>query len=72
MADCECLPFCPFFNNRMANMPAMANLMKQNYCQDDFRACARYLVIKALGPAGVPADLFPNMAAEARSLIKDC
>jgi hypothetical protein len=24
MADCECLPGCPFFNDRMQNMPAVS------------------------------------------------
>jgi len=70
MADCECLSFCPFFNDRMVNMPAMAKLMKQNFCQDDYVDCARYRVIKALGPGQVPADLFPNMTREAETLLR--
>lgn len=69
MADCECLSRCPFFLDRMANMPALADMMKESYCQGDFLSCARYQVFKALGPAQVPADLFPNMMEEAQALL---
>ena len=35
MADCEKLAKCPFFTDQMTNMPSIAALMKQNYCQSD-------------------------------------
>ena len=71
MADCECIAGCPFFNDRMANAPALAEMMKRKFCQDDWASCARYRVFKAIGKEAVPGNLFPNMMDEARNLIKE-
>ncbi len=69
MAECEKLPTCPFFYDRMENMPAMAGIMKRRYCLDSNEQCARYLVFRALGPERVPSDLFPGDADYAKQLI---
>ncbi len=69
MPDCENLARCPFFNDKMANMPSMSEMMKQKFCRGDKTLCARYLVCGALGKERVPADLFPNMTDRARQLI---
>jgi hypothetical protein len=71
MPACECLPRCPFFNDRMANMPSLSAMMKHSFCQGDFTGCARFMVMKALGAARVPSDLFPNMPDRAAGLIRD-
>lgn len=60
MAECECLPKCPFFNDRMADKPATAAIMKKSYCLGDSTNCARHVVFLKLGSASVPADLFPS------------
>lgn len=60
MANCECLPKCPFFNDKMADKPATANMMKRKYCLGDSSTCARYQVFKKIGGQYVPADLFPT------------
>ncbi|MBN2694938.1 hypothetical protein JXR93_09770 [bacterium] len=70
MADCECLPKCPFFNDKMSNMPSMANLMKKKYCQGDKSECARYLIASKLGRDKVPSDLFPNQLERAFEILK--
>jgi len=59
MPDCVCLPNCPFFNDRMKNMPTMASIYKRRYCLGDSASCARYMVFTALGRGKVPADLSP-------------
>lgn len=70
MVNCESLPGCPFFNDKMANMPSMTALYKKNYCEGgDFEKCARYMVSKTLGKQAVPPDLFPNQTERARELI---
>ena len=71
MAECECIAGCPFFNDKMADMPGTASLFKKNYCSEggDFEHCARHIVFKALGKPSVPADLFPNQVDRAMSLI---
>lgn len=70
MPNCECLGGCPFFNDKMANMGAVADMMKKRYCQTDNSKCARFMVFKALGKPAVPADLFPNQVDVAEKLIK--
>lgn len=68
--DCECLPKCPFFHDRMQDMPASALLMKRTYCQDDWHHCARYMVFKAKGSDAVPIDLYPTQVEEARRILR--
>ena len=69
MAECEKLNECPFFNDKLANMPTIADMMKEKYCHDEKEECARYMVAIKLGKEKVPADLFPNMKERALSLI---
>jgi hypothetical protein len=69
MADCECLPKCPFFNDRMADMPALAGMMKKKYCLNDNDTCARHIVFAALGSENVPDDLFPSQIDRARKIV---
>ncbi len=69
MADCVCLPRCPFFNDRMADMPATAQLMKKRYCQGDQSNCARHMVFSRLGSEKVPADLYPMQVERAKEVL---
>ena len=69
MPDCECLPRCPFFHDRMERMPTMATLMKKRFCTWDNSECARFYIFKRLGPAKVPADMFPNQIERARAIV---
>lgn len=69
MPHCELLDTCIFFNNQMANMPAVADLMKKRYCQSEFDDCARLRIMQALGRENVPVDLFPNQEDYAEQLI---
>lgn len=69
MADCPSLPKCPFFNDRMTNRPAMAAMMKKNYCQTDNSQCARWKVSQAKGGASVPVDMYPNELDRAMAIL---
>ena len=69
MNECECLPKCPFFNDKMAEMPAMADMYKRNYCLGDSSRCARHMVFEAVGPGAVPANLYPNQSDVAENLV---
>ena len=69
MVDCECLPRCPFFNDKMADKPATAELMKKQFCHDKFEDCARYIVFKKFGRESVPINLYPNQKQQAQELI---
>ncbi len=69
MSECKMLEACPFFNDRMADKPGMAQLYKKNYCMGDSTQCARYMVAEAIGPENVPADLYPNMIQRVGAII---
>jgi len=69
MADCKCLAGCPFFNDKMKNMPEIAEMIKKKFCLGDSAKCARYLVFQKLGRGKVPADLFPRHFDRARDVI---
>jgi hypothetical protein len=69
MADCECLAGCPFFNDKMASMPALAGMLKSRYCKGNSADCARHMVFKARGKPKVPPDLFPNQVDRAKAVI---
>lgn len=71
MADCTCLPRCPFFNDKMVKMPGTANVIKRSYCQGDNTNCARFMIFKKLGSAAVPADLYPHQVSRAETIIRN-
>lgn len=68
MAECEKLPKCLFFNDKMADMPAMAEIFKKRYCLGDNSKCARLTV--AVTGRLVPVDLFPNQMDVAKKIIE--
>lgn len=69
MADCECLTGCVFFNDQMAEMPSMSNILKERYCRGSSTHCARHMVFRTLGKAAVPADLYPSQVERAEAQI---
>ena len=60
MPDCECLPGCPFFNDRMPMDASLAALFKRKFCLGENGQCARHMVFRRLGRDAVPADLYPH------------
>ena len=69
MAGCEMLERCIFFNDKMANMPTTAAIMKKKYCLGDNTKCARYIVCKAKGREAVPPDLTPAQMDRATDIL---
>ena len=69
MADCECLPGCPFFNDKMDADKGLGQIYKKKYCLGDNTDCARHMVFKKLGREKVPANPFPNMQDRARDIL---
>jgi hypothetical protein len=69
MADCECLPGCPFFNDQMAEMPSMSDIIKARYCKGSNVNCARHMIFRTLGRENVPTDLYPSPVERAEELL---
>jgi len=67
MPDCERLITCPFFSDRMANMPSVSDLIKETFCHGDKSQCARYQVPCAGLP--VPPDLYPHDVSRAQDIL---
>lgn len=70
MAECELIQGCIFFNDKMQNMPATAEILKSKFCKDAYAICARYMVFKALGRPKVPVDLYPQQQEKAAKVIQ--
>jgi hypothetical protein len=68
--DCECLGNCPFFHDRMKNMPTASELLKQQYCHGDWASCARCMIFQDLGREAVPFDLFPDETDRAIEILE--
>ncbi len=71
MADCTMLGSCPFYNDNLVNMPAIAGSLKNRFCRDEFESCARYRVSTALGKEMVPGNLFPHEKSTADMLLQN-
>lgn len=69
MTNCPSLASCPFFNNRMAAMPAMAEMMKKRHCHDNYQSCARWMVSNGRGKEAVPEDLYPNQTDKVAGIL---
>ena len=69
MTDCECLVTCPFFNDQMADMPSMSNIIKQRYCKGSNTQCARHMIFRTIGREQIPLDLFPSQIERAEEII---
>jgi methyl-accepting chemotaxis protein len=71
--ECPNLKTCPFFKDALPDMPATAELLKQEYCfgrGKHYTECARYKVASTLGREYVPKDLFPDQLERALEIIK--
>jgi len=46
MADCNKIPECAFYNDKIPNMPGTAEFMKMVYCHQRFEECQRFSLSK--------------------------
>jgi hypothetical protein len=68
--ECEFIEKCPFYNEKMQNMPFTASRMKDKYCLRDKTICARYQIFSKLGREKVPIDLFPFQIEMVQKIIQ--
>ena len=71
MSECTVLANCPFFADKLRNMPSTANMLKERYCRDDYELCARFVVREKAGKEHVPADLFPHERERAEEILRE-
>jgi hypothetical protein len=53
----------------MAEMPSMAEIIKQRYCRGSNVHCARHMVFRTLGRPAIPKDLYPSQVERAEEII---
>lgn len=70
MASCPSTEKCPFFNDKLAQMPSLAELYRQQYCRGNFVTCARYQVSKAVGSERVPESLYPPQVHRVGEIVR--
>ncbi|RMH73864.1 MAG: hypothetical protein D6675_01560 [Gemmatimonadetes bacterium] len=71
MADCKYIEACPFFNEKLPNMPAMTKLIKKQYCHGNFTECARLIAYEATGIEVLPNTMYPNDSKAAQAFIQE-
>jgi hypothetical protein len=69
MANCECLPGCGFYHDKMVIDKGIGKLYKTQYCEGDSSNCARYTVFKKFGKGTVPVNLYPNQMDRAKNIV---
>ena len=69
MHECPRLGECAFFLEKMGAMPLSTEMLKEEYCRNNYTICARYVVFLALGKDNIPQDLFPNEPNRAREIL---
>lgn len=69
MPNCECLPGCPFFNDKMPDNDGLGSIFKKKYCLGDNSLCARYVIAQKLGKSAVPPKLYPNQMDQAKAIL---
>jgi hypothetical protein len=70
LTECTELKNCPFFNNELKNQPALADLLKFQYCKTNPDSCARLQARDKIGPRKVPTDLAPNQHDRLKKLMQ--
>jgi hypothetical protein len=70
VSECPHLSKCLFFNNRLRNMPAVAEMAKTSYCRGHHETCARFIASNALGPGIVSDDLFPDQTDRVQEILR--
>ncbi|QGU94880.1 hypothetical protein GOM49_06990 [Clostridium bovifaecis] len=71
MPECPILKTCPFFNDKLLNVPICLDVYKKSCCLDENLRCARFVVARFLGISSVPYELLPNEMDKAEEIINN-
>jgi hypothetical protein len=70
MAGCERLLKCSIVNDPTEGAVSV-ELVKEKYCNNNYSACARYMVLESVGGDFVPNDLMPEQVERAKEIIEE-
>jgi len=71
MDTCEFQSSCAFYNELKEEKPTVLKYLMDEYCNNNYSECARYLVSKLHGPSHVSRDLFPEDMQEACKILDE-
>lgn len=71
MTSCEFQSLCSYYNILKEKSPVILRYIKDEYCDDSYSECARFMVSKARGAKHVPKYLFPEDIHEACKLLDE-
>ncbi len=71
MADCEYIPECDFYHDKLDDMPMTAEFMKMLFCHKQSETCARYLYQYHTETAKAPKDLMPHETDKAKEYMRN-
>ena len=69
MNTCEFQSSCTFYNNLQERRPLILESIKEEFCDNRYSECARFLVSRVHGPGKVSKYLFPEDIHEACKML---
>ncbi|MFH1677025.1 MAG: hypothetical protein ABIC40_08360 [bacterium] len=70
MSKCIHADYCELYIGKThSETITLSESLKEMYCHEDFKQCARFHAYSALGVDGVPSDLLPSQIQRAGELI---
>jgi len=68
--ECEILPCCQFFKEKMKDLPKAAEYIRDRICRDNYQSCNRFRIYREYGKEHIPGDLDPDDIMEAKRIIE--
>lgn len=69
MAECKYVPQCPFYHNRMEEIPGTGERIRDQYCRNQPEDCARYKLYELVDHRSVPYNLFPHQRSRVPAIL---
>jgi len=69
MAKCVYMKECLFFNSNELKKPVTEEVLKNEFCKNNYFDCARYILMQNAPGIQVPNDLYPNQKERASQII---
>lgn len=69
MTPCPSYNECDFYNEELSVMPSLTEVLKHQYCKNNFKGCARYQIMRAKNPQAVPQNMTPDQIDLAMQIL---
>ncbi len=69
MNACPDMVRCPLLQDFLSYAPEQGKETQRRYCERRYSSCARYMVLRELGPVHTPPDILPDDTARAKQIL---